>query len=1055
MAELGKAYVEVRADLAKFPAELRTKLIAALKKALAGVDFSSLEEKASVAGENAAHEAADGFEREGKERFEEAGKESGRSMLKGLKSILSPGSSEGRGFFASIGGFFSGIAGAVGGALHAGGGGGGGGGDDGSAVAGALKAGFQEIAQLLEDVFASSIDLMGLLQSGFSSIFAGRGEQLTEFLGGQFERVKELWGRMREQGREVLGNLFNEDSRAWFGRLATRGRDLFRDLRDRGSTFFSDLATRSRPFFTNLMDRGRRFFRDLGTRDGTSFFGRMATRGRSFFGTLATQAASFASRFGTAVSDAVSRAAAAIGPALSSALGSVSSSLSSIGGGIGAILPIAGMAVIVPVLLLVAGAVVQLGAALFALPAALAVVVAAVAPFMIAMQGISEAVGAGLSGDTEKFNEALKGLAPSARSVVKELVGLGPAFKGLKANVQQAFFAPLIGAFAPLAKTLIPELNRGLTLVAGSLGKFVRGFVELLSANDIVEAIGDVFESTGRILERLGPSLAGVFATVIGVMEKGLPFVEKFFGGLADGADKAAGFLSRIQINGQLTTWLSKVGPILMSGLRIAKEFGGYLLRLLGGKVGDNGAGFLQDVADKLHEINDFMKTKQGTDFINNIATGAKAVGKILVFLMGALPIVITFINGMVEIVRYLGRALEAIGRGFVIGLIAIGAGFVWLYDKIKSGFSTAYSAVTGFFSSVGSAIGNFFTETVPGWLDAIGGFFSSLPGKIADGLTAFGETIKKAIVNVWLFVFHETFRQIGRVIGVILALPQLIEMGLNALPGLLAALWDGIWSYAVSVWEGGRDLVVGAVSAIPGLLAAAGSAIAGFFTGLWDSIVAGAMAVPGLLGDAASAIGTFFSDLWTGVVDSTTETVTNGYNGLVNFLSSIPGRIAALGPKVLEAARGIGHKIAEGLSSIGNFATDLGKKVTNALRSGINSIIGSINQGITDIDDKLPGTLPRIPKLARGAIVDRPTLALVGEAGREAVIPLSDPARARQLAQESGLVNLLQSGRPSAAVNVTVYLDPTGVIIPIARTVVDDALDEQGSEATYGTRAA
>jgi phage-related minor tail protein len=33
--------------------------------------------------------------------------------------------------------------------------------------------------------------------------------------------------------------------------------------------------------------------------------------------------------------------------------------------------------------------------------------------------------------------------------------------------------------------------------------------------------------------------------------------------------------------------------------------------------------------------------------------------------------------------------------------------------------------------------------------------------------------------------------------------------------------------------------------------------------------------------------------------------------------------------------------------------------------------------------------TLPRIPQLADGGIVDKPTIALIGEAGPEAVVPL------------------------------------------------------------------
>lgn len=44
----------------------------------------------------------------------------------------------------------------------------------------------------------------------------------------------------------------------------------------------------------------------------------------------------------------------------------------------------------------------------------------------------------------------------------------------------------------------------------------------------------------------------------------------------------------------------------------------------------------------------------------------------------------------------------------------------------------------------------------------------------------------------------------------------------------------------------------------------------------------------------------------------------------------------------------------------------------------------------------------------ANGGIINRPTAIYAGEAGREVVIPLTRPDRARQLAQESGLTNMI-----------------------------------------------
>lgn len=80
-------------------------------------------------------------------------------------------------------------------------------------------------------------------------------------------------------------------------------------------------------------------------------------------------------------------------------------------------------------------------------------------------------------------------------------------------------------------------------------------------------------------------------------------------------------------------------------------------------------------------------------------------------------------------------------------------------------------------------------------------------------------------------------------------------------------------------------------------------------------------------------------------------------------------------------------------------------KAVVNALISGINKIITTPFQKIKDILTRIKNTdvlgfkpfsflnvswsIPQIPKLAQGGIVDNPRLAMIGENGAEAIVPL------------------------------------------------------------------
>lgn len=74
-------------------------------------------------------------------------------------------------------------------------------------------------------------------------------------------------------------------------------------------------------------------------------------------------------------------------------------------------------------------------------------------------------------------------------------------------------------------------------------------------------------------------------------------------------------------------------------------------------------------------------------------------------------------------------------------------------------------------------------------------------------------------------------------------------------------------------------------------------------------------------------------------------------------------------------------------------------KGIVNGIISVINGAINGINKISVKIPDWVPAfggktigfNIPTIPKLAKGGLVDKPTLAMVGEAGKEAIMPLEN----------------------------------------------------------------
>lgn len=94
-------------------------------------------------------------------------------------------------------------------------------------------------------------------------------------------------------------------------------------------------------------------------------------------------------------------------------------------------------------------------------------------------------------------------------------------------------------------------------------------------------------------------------------------------------------------------------------------------------------------------------------------------------------------------------------------------------------------------------------------------------------------------------------------------------------------------------------------------------------------------------------------------------------------------------------AAKSAGEFIGGIFESIMNTV----RGVINGIIKGINAAIGAINKISVTIPDWVPEfggktigfNLKTIPLLAKGAVVDEPTLAMVGEAGKEAVMPLEN----------------------------------------------------------------
>lgn len=122
---------------------------------------------------------------------------------------------------------------------------------------------------------------------------------------------------------------------------------------------------------------------------------------------------------------------------------------------------------------------------------------------------------------------------------------------------------------------------------------------------------------------------------------------------------------------------------------------------------------------------------------------------------------------------------------------------------------------------------------------------------------------------------------------------------------------------------------------------------------------------------------------------------ITDGFTAVVDFIKGVPGKIRDLGSKFKEAGASIMGKIIDGIKNAAGFIGNIASGIWNAVKGLLNGAIGKINAALEfkislPLGKSITINPPDIPLLAKGGIVTGPTLAVIGEAGPEAVVPLN-----------------------------------------------------------------
>lgn len=303
--------------------------------------------------------------------------------------------------------------------------------------------------------------------------------------------------------------------------------------------------------------------------------------------------------------------------------------------------------------------------------------------------------------------------------------------------------------------------------------------------------------------------------------------------------------------------------------------------------------------------------------------------------------------------------------------------------------------AIKDALSGVGDAIGKVIKWIADNW-ELVSTLAAIITG-IAIALSVFSTVM--GIVNAVMAASPVTWI----VLAIVAAIAALV-----AIIVVIIKYWDEIRGAAEAAWKKIKEVwEIVATWFMDNVV----TPLVEFFSGLWEGITNIFKAVGSWFSEkfkaakdgiknAFSSIGEFFSNIWskiTGVFSKVGSWFTDKFKAAVDGIKKVFDKITSYFTGIWESIKSIfskvGGAIADAISGavkgainkVLSFAT----KTINGFISAINLAIGIIN-AIPGVNIKKLSKLS-VPQLAEGGIIDSATLAVVGEQGREAVVPLEN----------------------------------------------------------------
>lgn len=619
-------------------------------------------------------------------------------------------------------------------------------------------------------------------------------------------------------------------------------------------------------------------------------------------------------------------------------------------------------------------------------------------------KSIFDGLGDKLKGLTSLFSKGFTA-AFRAEGLERIKIGLGQ----IKTTLKEIATDPrVVNAFNSMTEKIAYALGQ----IAGSIGTVGVGIGVFLA-----ESIANGLE---RQKERIIRSLVAQFENTGNMFASAGNIAQAF----ADGFYDVITSTGAVRIGSSI---VSAALAIQASIVEIGFKLGGDLMQGIERIVTDNMPGVAEAFSNALTGIAPIFESAEKA--INDLSDSISRVydnyyrPTIELVSKSISSIISSFVKGWNE---HIQPVIEKLGQGFSDTISKHISPFIQKILDMASSFYEFYQVVVQYVSPVISFIVEELTRVLAPNLEYIGEVFRILFNTVADifgGIADFLKGVFDIITGILTSDMSKIFDGFTETGDAIMNILSTILTGLLDLTvAVLKVIWDTIVAIFQAIWDG---------------IVAIFTPLGEWFSERWNDITTVLADVAKWFGDMFqkawnaltsifSSIGTWFGERWNDVTTSLSNVATwfgnifrSAFDAVKNAFSSIGSFFSGVWDTVQNIFVNAGQMVG---SAVGGAFKSAVNAVLGTIENVVNGFIGMIN-GVIGLINKIPGVslggigYVSLPRLARGGIVDSPTVAMIGEAGKEVVMPLENTGFLQTMGRIVGgaVVNALGGGLPQS----------------------------------------